>query len=68
MPEVESYTAVNPFMDWYQGDGMVSFNNNTAVRAKGIFADSNFFNVFSYRLTLGERQTVLADKYGVVNH
>jgi putative ABC transport system permease protein len=66
MPEVESYTAVNPFMDWYQGDGMVSFNNNTAVRAKGIFADSNFFNVFSYGLTPAERQTVLAAKYGVV--
>src|SRR5687768_8967222 len=65
MPEVEYAVSVNNFMDWFAGEGIISFANNH-IKAKGMFASKNFFNVFSYGLIHGNKDVVLADKNGVV--
>lgn len=65
-PEVEQTVAVNPFIDWFAGQGVVSTSNNKNTRAKGIFAGQDFFDVFSFRLLQGDKSKVLADKNGIV--
>ncbi len=65
MPEVEHATSIGHFGDWYAGDGVVSFGGNQ-VKAKGMFAGEDFFNVFSYKFIQGNKNDALSDKNGVV--
>lgn len=65
MPDVEYAVSVNNFMDWFAGEGIVSFGNNH-IKTKGIFASKDYFNVFSFRLISGNKNAVLDDKNGVV--
>lgn len=65
MPEVEYAVSTNPFMDWFNGPGMVSFEKKEA-KATGLFASKDFFKVFSYPLVHGTADQVLSQKKGVV--
>ncbi len=65
MPEVEYAVAVNPFIDWYSGEGIIDYEDKQ-IKAKGIFASKDYFNVFSFDLIQGDKNQVLADRNGVV--
>lgn len=65
MPEVEYAVSINNFMDWFAGEGVVSFKDKR-IKAKGQFASKDYFNVFSYRLLHGDKDGALANKNGVV--
>ena len=65
MPEVEYATSIGHFGDWYSGDGVVSFGGKQ-LRAKGMFASKDHFNVFSHKLIQGTKEGALSDKNGVV--
>jgi predicted permease len=65
MPEVEYAVAVNTFKDWFKGPGVVS-QGDRQVKAKGIFATKDYFNVFSCKLLAGHKEKVLSDKQQVV--
>jgi len=61
MPEVEDAVSFQPgFMEGYLSAG------EKHIKTRRNFADKDFFNVFSYRLIRGNRNTVLADKYSVL--
>jgi ABC-type antimicrobial peptide transport system permease subunit len=64
LPEVESSVSVFPPAT-HTFNGILSFKDNK-MKAASKFADKNFFNMFSYPLTHGNEQQVLADKYNVV--
>ena len=63
MPEVEDAVAVLP-PDWYGRTTFSAGQNNT--NAVGVFADQDYFNVFSYRLLQGNSNQVLTDKQDIV--
>ncbi len=65
MPEVEYAVAVNPFIDWYSGEGIIDYEDKQ-IKAKGILASKDYFNVFSFDLIQGDKNQVLADRNGVV--
>ena len=65
MPEVEYAASVNTFFDWFTGPGVISYEDNH-IKAKGIFASKDYFDVFSYKLIQGNKDLVLADKKGIV--
>lgn len=65
MPEVEYAVSVNSFMDWFAGEGIISYENNH-IKAKGIFASKDYFKGFSYKLIHGNKDVVLADKNGII--
>ena len=65
MPEVEYATSVNTFTDLFAGQGVISYGSNH-IKAQGIFATRDYFNVFSYKLIQGDKNSVLANKMGVV--
>jgi len=65
MPEVERAVSVNYTMDWFAGKGVASVGQNS-VKAQGIFASKDFFNVFTYPLIEGNKDLVLSAKNGVV--
>jgi hypothetical protein len=49
MPEVEHAVSLNHFMDWFAGEGVATVGDNH-IKAKGMFASKDLFNVFSYKL------------------
>lgn len=59
-PEVEYATSVIHF-----DMGSISVDDRH-IKAKHIFGDKNFFNVFSFRLLEGSTEKSFADKYGVL--
>ena len=65
MPEVEYAVSVNTFTDWFSGPGVMSYEGNQ-VKAKGIFASKDYFNVFSYNLIQGDKDHALTDRNGIV--
>ncbi|HMG88527.1 MAG TPA: ABC transporter permease, partial [Chryseolinea sp.] len=65
MPEVEYAVSVNTFGDWFSGEGIIVYEDKQ-IKAKGIFASKDYFNVFSFELIQGNKDQVLADKNGVV--
>jgi len=65
MPEVEKAVSVNRFIDWFEGKGVAAVGENQ-LKAQGIFATKDYFDVFSYKLIDGDKNLVLADKQGVV--
>jgi predicted permease len=64
MPEVERAVSVNYTMDWFAGKGVASFGQNS-VKAQGVFASKDYFNVFSYKLLEGTKELALSTKNGV---
>jgi putative ABC transport system permease protein len=64
MPEVEDATAI-VFPNGEEGQRIVSVLDQS-VKARELFVDRNFFNVFSFTLLQGNKKTALADKYNSV--
>lgn len=60
LPEVEYATSII-----HRDKGSISVNDRH-IKAKHIFADTNFFKVFSYEFIEGSKASALADKYGVL--
>jgi len=64
MPEVESAVTTNANIDWFDGEGAITYEDKR-IKAKAVFASKNYFNVFSWNLIQGNKDQVLADKNGV---
>ena len=64
MPEVEKSVSVFPPAA-YTSNGILS-REEVHVKARSKFADKDFFNIFSYPPTHGNKDLVLSDKYSVV--
>ncbi|SFN23346.1 ABC-type transport system, involved in lipoprotein release, permease component [Chitinophaga sp. YR627] len=63
MPEVEYATVTTP-PSWFPE---ITFSTgDKPVNAAAIFAGKDYFNIFSYPLSQGNKSTVLADKEGMV--
>ncbi len=60
LPEVEYAVAVRP-----QDLGILSIGDKY-VKARSQFVDKDFFKIFSYQVIEGNRDNVLADKYGII--
>lgn len=63
MPEVERATAMTP-PEWFPK--FILSKDGEKVKSSGMFADRQFFNVFSFELTQGQPDQVLQDKTGLV--
>jgi putative ABC transport system permease protein len=63
MPEVEYATVVTPSF-WY--DPYTLTEKEKSLKARGIYAGRDFFNIFSFDLIHGDRNQVLADKNSIV--
>jgi putative ABC transport system permease protein len=61
MPEVENIVPVSDDLV----KGIMSFEEKK-IKSEGRFAGEEFFNVFSYKLVLGNKDQVLKDKYSIV--
>ncbi len=62
VPEVEDATRISP----YFGEVIVKLDEKSFVEDKVLFADSNFFNFFSFRLLQGDAKTSLKEPNSVV--
>ncbi len=62
-PEVED--AVRVANNYFRPKGTMSFGDHH-FKASGLFASTNFFDVLSYELVLGNPKKVLSDKTSVV--
>ncbi len=61
MPEIEYAVGSSPIQqDFILSDGEQNFD------ASGLFADENYFNIFSYEFIQGDRGTVLKENNSVV--
>jgi putative ABC transport system permease protein len=58
-PEVIYATRING------GSGAISYKRNS-FNEEGIYADENFFNVFSHPLIVGDEETALKDPFSIV--
>lgn len=63
MPEVEYATASTP-SSWFPG--MALTVGDKTVKAATLFAGKDYFNIFSYPLSAGNRDQVLANRNGAV--
>ena len=62
IPEVEDATRIIPFF----GQPAVKFDDKVFAEERVLFADSNFFDFFSFRLLEGDEKTALQEPYSVV--
>lgn len=62
VPEVESTTRIVPFF----GKPMIRYNETILTEEKVFFADSNFFEFFSFKLLEGDIKTALKEPNTVV--
>lgn len=65
LPEVEYAVAVNDFFSWGSREGILS-NGENHFKAKGAHAGKDYFQVFSYPLLAGSKESVLTDKTSIV--
>ncbi|MDN5200993.1 ABC transporter permease [Fulvivirgaceae bacterium BMA10] len=65
IPEVENATLTNTIYQSNWAKGILS-NKDNSINTKGILADSDYLNVFSYNLIQGDKDKVLADKNSIV--
>ncbi|HYE53843.1 MAG TPA: ABC transporter permease, partial [Chitinophagaceae bacterium] len=63
MPEIEYVATVTPAA-WFPKVTLT--HNEKSIRGTGQFAGADFFNIFSYELTQGNKDQVLADKKSIV--
>lgn len=60
-PEVDKMTRI-----YFSSDDLVALDNNKFYEDEIIFADENFFNIFSYQLISGNPNELLTDKNSIV--
>jgi len=61
VPEVEEYTRINPNKTY------VAFVNDKSFKLTDVcYADTSFFNLFTFPLNKGNAQTALATPYSIV--
>src|SRR5262245_37579389 len=60
LPEVEYAVAVR------QEDIGIITSGGKHIKARSEYVDKDFFKIFSYEVTEGNRETVLSNKYGVL--
>lgn len=65
MPEVELAVSIDDFTSWRNREGILS-NTTKHIKAKGMHASKDFFNVFSFSLLAGNKNQVLEDKSSIV--
>ena len=63
--EIEFATSVMPTSGKFGGDGILTVENKD-VKAGGLFADKNYFNVFSVSLLQGDKNQIFPDKNSIV--
>lgn len=63
MPEVEYAIATTPYT-WFGKFTLTEGENS--IKAAGQYVSKDYFNAFSYPLTQGDKDQVLADKYSIV--
>jgi len=63
MPEVEYATVTTP-PSWFPKVALSA--GDKTIKACGLFAGKDYFNIFSYPLVYGHPNNVLADKQGIV--
>ncbi len=63
IPGVEHATGINP---WALKNLIVRYDDKAFTEQKAFYADSNFFEFFSYKLLAGDVKTVLKDPNSVV--
>ena len=64
MPEVEYATAVIP-SNWFDFEGILS-SGNVKVKAREQYVGKDYFNIFSYRLLQGDRNSFFQDKNSIL--
>lgn len=64
MPEVEYAASVIP-SNWFGSEGVLALGN-TQIKADEQYVGKDFFNIFSYRLLHGDKNSVLSDKNSVL--
>jgi putative ABC transport system permease protein len=65
IPEVENAVSVNYFENGFFGAGLAT-HGEKSMKVQGAFASKELFNVFSYHLIEGTKESALAKKTGVV--
>jgi len=60
IPEIESYTRT------YSINGLISSSGKETMKAQFLLADSTFFNMFTFNLIEGKKETALKTKNSVV--
>ena len=63
MPEVVYVTAVAP-PEWFGKQNLTAGEKN--IKALGQYVGKDYFNIFSYGLTIGDKDQVLSDKNSIV--
>jgi hypothetical protein len=61
LPEIENIVPVSETIP----NGLLS-TDEKSIKANGQFAGKDFFNIFSFQLTHGDKDHVLDDKYAIV--
>ncbi len=62
---VNSYSGVDKYVLMTRGSGMIVYNQNH-IDAEGLYASSDFFDVFSYQLEAGNYDKILLEPYSIV--
>jgi ABC-type antimicrobial peptide transport system permease subunit len=65
MPEVEEAAVAAYARGGRVTKGIIAFGN-TYLKASELHVSKNYFNIFSYRLLIGDNDKVLAEKYSAV--
>ncbi|WP_435623952.1 ABC transporter permease [Flagellimonas sp.] len=63
LPEVE-YASAQTLPGWFSNTPLRV--NDKIIKAPGIFAEKDYFNIFSYNLILGDKDEVLTNLNGIV--
>tara|TARA_R110002049_G_scaffold261458_2_gene437571 strand:+ start:120 stop:2498 length:2379 start_codon:yes stop_codon:yes gene_type:complete len=61
-PEVEHKVRISK----YEKGNLAIYYNDAFFSPEGLIADSTFFQVFDYKLKLGDKETALVDPHGIV--
>ena len=65
MPEIEYAVSVNDFFSWGSREGILT-KGEVHFKATGAHASQDYFQIFSYPLLAGSKESVLAEKTGMV--
>ena len=60
IPEIQSYTRT------YGNTGVITCDEDKKIKIKYLMADSTFFNIFSFKLIEGTKESVLATRNSIV--
>lgn len=65
MPEVEAAVAINDFFTWRHKEGVIS-HAKTKVEVKGLYSTSSFFEVFPFKILIGQPEELLQRKDEII--